>query len=85
MFYLYSERQKKMVKTQNKVILFSTIEQATQFKQQFIQYSILRMIHENFLGISEVMMTERNMQVVELTAASGIKNEDTILFENLKK
>lgn len=85
MFYLYSERQKKIVKAQNKVILFSTIEQATQFKQQFIQYSILRMIHENFLGISEVMMTERNMQVVELTAASGIKDEDTILFENLKK
>lgn len=85
MFYLYSERQRKMVKTQNKVILFSTIEQATQFKQQFIQYSILRMIHEDFLGISEVMMTERNMQVIELTAASGIKDEDTILFENLKK
>ncbi len=84
MFYLYSARQNKNVRTkEGKVIVFSTVEQAATFKQQFIQYAILRMIHENFLGVSEVMMTERSMQVVELTAESGIKPEDTISFENL--
>ena len=84
MFYLYSARQNKNVRTkEGKVIVFSTVEQAATFKQQFIQYAILRMIHENFLGISEVMMTERSMQVVELTPESGIKPEDTISFENL--
>lgn len=59
MFYLYSARQNKNVKTDGKVIVFSTIEQATTFKNQFIQYSIMRMMHEDFLSIGEVMMTER--------------------------
>lgn len=84
MFYLYSTRQNKNVKTGGKVIVFSTIEQATTFKNQFIQYSIMRMMHEDFLSIGEVMMTERGLEVKELTAESGIKDEDTILFENLK-
>lgn len=85
MFYLFDERQNKNVKTGGKVIVFSTIEQAANFKQQFIQYAMMRMIRENFLGISEVMMTERSMVVRELTTDSGIKTEDTIQFENLKK
>lgn len=80
----YSTRQNKNVKTGGKVIVFSTIEQATTFKNQFIQYSIMRMMHEDFLSIGEVMMTERGLEVKELTAESGIKDEDTILFENLK-
>lgn len=84
MFYLYSTRQNKNVKTGGKVIVFSTIEQATTFKNQFIQYSIMRMMHEDFLSIGEVMMTERGLEIKELTAESGIKDEDTILFENLK-
>lgn len=84
MFYLYSARQNKNVKTDGKVIVFSTIEQATTFKNQFIQYSIMRMMHEDFLSIGEVMMTERGLEVKELTAESGIKDEDTISFENLK-
>lgn len=83
MFYLYSARQGKNVRTNGKVIVFNTIEQAATFKQQFIQYSILRMIRENFLGIGEVFATEQSMQVIELTAESSIKDEDTILFENL--
>lgn len=66
------------------IIVFSTIEQATTFKNQFIQYSIMRMMHEDFLSIGEVMMTERRLEVKELTAESGIKDEDTISFENLK-
>lgn len=84
MFYLYSARQNKNVKTDGKVIVFNTIEQATTFKNQFIQYSIMRMMHEDFLSIGEVMMTERGLEVKELTAESGIKDEDTISFENLK-
>lgn len=44
----------------------------------------MRMMHEDFLGIGEVMMTERGLEVKELTAESGIKDEDTISFENLK-
>ena len=79
MFYLYSARQNKNVKTDGKVIVFSTIEQATTFKNQFIQYSIMRMMHEDFLSIGE-----RGLEVKELTAESGIKDEDTISFENLK-
>lgn len=85
MFYFYSARQNKNVKTGGKVIIFDTVEQTVTFKNQFIQYSIMRMIHEDFLGVSEVMMTERGLEVKELTAESGIKDEDTISFENLKK
>lgn len=85
MFYLYSARQNKNVRTNGKVIVFSTIEQAANFKQQFIQYAILRMLRENFIGVGEVMMTEKGMQIMELTTESGIKAEDTISFENLKK
>lgn len=84
MFYLYSARQNKNVKTsKGKVIVFNTAEQAATFKQQFIQYAMLRIIRENFLGIGEVFATEQSMQIVELTAESGIKEEDTISFENL--
>lgn len=84
MFYLYSARQNKNVKTsKGKVIVFNTVEQAATFKRQFIQYAMLRMIREDFLSIGEVFATEQSMQVVELTAESGIKEEDTILFENL--
>lgn len=86
MFYLYSARQNKNVRTsKGKVIVFNTAEQAANFKNQFIQYAMLRMIREDFLGIGEVFATEQSMQIVELTAESGIKDEDTISFENLKK
>lgn len=78
MFYLYDKSRNKIVRTKGKIIVFDNIEQAIWFKQQFIQYSMTRMMRENLFGIGEVMALDSTLQPQELTAQSGIKEEDTI-------
>ena len=83
MFIVIEINTGKFMRYHEKVIVFPSIDIAKSFTQQFSNYAILRAINSmDFEIMNEVFATVTRFSIE--TKPDFLKDEDIILFENLK-